>query len=61
MYCSEDWYHPDVTYESEDPYDGLTLDDVLDDEEKEEVRAYKAKEHIECSLSMDSLGISYRD
>ena len=45
----------------EDQYDGLTLDDVLDDDEKEELRAYKAKEHVECSLSMDSLGISYRD
>jgi hypothetical protein len=39
----------------------LTLDDILDDEDKEEIRLEKEREEYESSPSMYSLGLSYTD
>ena len=43
-----------------DPYEGLTLDDVLTDEEKEEMASKKERELFYSPPSMESLDISYR-
>lgn len=45
----------------DDIYDGLTLDDVLTDEEKEAIAYRKERELFWSPPSMESLDISYRD
>lgn len=57
MSCDDWWYSVDRQVFDND----LTLDDVLTDEEKEEIREKLEREHFWCSPSMHSLNISYRD
>ena len=54
------WYSVD-RYDEDDPYEGLTLADVLTDEEKEEIAYRKERELFWSPPSMESLGLSYRD
>ncbi len=54
------WYSVDQT-ELDDPYEGLTLADVLTDEEKEEIAYRKERELFWSPPSNESLGLSYRD
>jgi hypothetical protein len=60
MSCNDWWYSVDQP-ELDDPYDGLTLADVLTDREKAERREKIEREHFWCSPSTQSLDISYRD